>query len=103
METGGIARRLVRLAVALVGWIRGGLGMAVVAAEYIFSGISGSTVADVSAAAAPPIPGMGRPGSPPERALPLPSSASATGHPGPPSSLRIGNRPRPPPLRGLPL
>src|SRR5207247_10511494 len=41
METGGIARRLVRLAVALVGWIRGGLGMAVVAAEYIFSGISG--------------------------------------------------------------
>src|SRR5262249_61704692 len=56
METGGIARRLVDLAVALVGWIRGGLGMAVVTAEYIFSGISGSTVADVSAVApaAPP-------------------------------------------------
>ncbi|HJV56101.1 MAG TPA: TRAP transporter large permease subunit, partial [Methylomirabilota bacterium] len=52
METGGIAHRLVRLAVALVGWVRGGLGMAVVAAEYIFSGISGSTVADVSAVAA---------------------------------------------------
>src|SRR4029450_11502625 len=49
METGGIAKRLVRFAQALVGWIRGGLAMAVVVAEYIFSGISGSTVADVSA------------------------------------------------------
>src|SRR5262245_30644118 len=49
METGGIAVRLVRLAQALVGWIRGGLSMAVVVAEYIFSGLSGSTVADVSA------------------------------------------------------
>src|SRR5262249_56143050 len=49
METGGIAVRLVRLAQVLVGWIRGGLSMAVVVAEYIFSGISGSTVADVSA------------------------------------------------------
>ena len=39
METGGIAVRLVRLAQVLVGWIRGGLSMAVVVAEYIFSGI----------------------------------------------------------------
>src|SRR5437867_1836401 len=36
METGGIARRLVRLAVALVGWIRGGLGMALVLMVYIW-------------------------------------------------------------------
>ena len=60
METGGIARRLVDLAVALVGWIRGGLGMAVVVAEYVFSGISGSTVADVSAVASTTIPSMVR-------------------------------------------
>ena len=33
METGGIAVRLVRLAQVLVGWIRGGLSMAVVVAE----------------------------------------------------------------------
>src|SRR6188768_1859593 len=46
METGGIAVRLVQLAQALIGWIRGGLAMAVVVAEYIFSGISGSTIAD---------------------------------------------------------
>jgi TRAP-type C4-dicarboxylate transport system permease large subunit len=57
---GGIAHRLVRLAVALVGWVRGGLGMAVVAAEYIFSGISGSTVADVSAVASTTIPACAR-------------------------------------------
>ena len=43
METGGIARRLVDLAIALVGWVRGGLGMAVVVAEYVFSGMSGSS------------------------------------------------------------
>ena len=58
METGGIAVRLVRFAQALVGWIRGGLAMAVVIAEYIFSGISGSTIADVSAIGATMIPPM---------------------------------------------
>src|SRR3989475_4320905 len=79
METGGIARRLVRLAVALVGWIRGGLGMAVVAAEYIFSGISGSTVADVSAVAATTIPGMVRAGYSPGLAVAIVSSASPLG------------------------
>src|SRR5437867_11867752 len=36
METGGIARRLVRLAVALGGWIRGRLRLAVGAARYFF-------------------------------------------------------------------
>ncbi len=56
METGGIAVRLVVFAQALVGWIRGGLAMAVVIAEYIFSGISGSTIADVSAIGSTMIP-----------------------------------------------
>src|SRR5436309_10182984 len=52
METGGIAVRLVNLTHALVGWIRGGLAIEVVIAEFIFSGISGSTIADVSASGA---------------------------------------------------
>ena len=69
METGGIAVRLVRLAQALVGWIRGGLSMAVVVAEYIFSGISGSTVADVSAIGSTMIPPMLRAGYRPEQAM----------------------------------
>jgi C4-dicarboxylate transporter DctM subunit len=89
METGGIAHRLVRLAVALVGWVRGGLGMAVVAAEYIFSGISGSTVADVSAVAATTIPGMVRAGYSRELAVAVVAAASAMGILVPPCILMI--------------
>ncbi len=89
METGGIAHRLVRLAVALVGWVRGGLGMAVVAAEYIFSGISGSTVADVSAVASTTIPGMVRAGYSRELAVAVVSAASAMGILVPPCILMI--------------
>jgi tripartite ATP-independent transporter DctM subunit len=89
METGGIARRLVSLAVALVGWVRGGLGMAVVAAEYIFSGISGSTVADVSAVAATTIPSMVRAGYSRELAVAIVSAASAMGILVPPCILMI--------------
>src|SRR5678815_3040543 len=79
METGGIAVRLVRLAQVLVGWIRGGLSMAVVVAEYIFSGISGSTVADVSAIGSTMIPPMLRAGYRPEQAVAVVSAASAMG------------------------
>ncbi len=89
METGGIARRLVALAVALVGWVRGGLGMAVVAAEYIFSGISGSTVADVSAVAATTIPAMVRAGYSRELSVAIVSAASAMGILVPPCILMI--------------
>ena len=89
METGGIARRLVELAVALVGWVRGGLGMAVVVAEYIFSGISGSTVADVSAVASTTIPGMVRAGYSREMAVAVVSAASAMGILVPPCILMI--------------
>ena len=89
MESGGIARRLVDLAVALVGWVRGGLGMAVVAAEYIFSGISGSTVADVSAVAATTIPGMVRAGYSRELAVAVVAAASAMGILVPPCILMI--------------
>lgn len=89
METGGIARRLVALVVALVGWVRGGLGMAVVAAEYIFSGISGSTVADVSAVAATTIPAMVRAGYSRELAVAIVSAASAMGILVPPCILMI--------------
>lgn len=49
MERAGISQRLVNLAKVLVAHVRGGLGMTVIVAEYLFSGISGSTAADVSA------------------------------------------------------
>lgn len=49
MLQGGIAARLVRLASAGVGWMRGGLGVVNVASSMLFGGISGSAVADTSA------------------------------------------------------
>ena len=69
METSGISRRLVALATALVGHIRGGLGIVVVASEVLFSGISGSSVADASAIGSILIPSLTKAGYPPERAL----------------------------------
>jgi tripartite ATP-independent transporter DctM subunit len=46
MNTGGITSRIFRAASAWVGWIPGGLGHANVMASVIFSGMSGSAVAD---------------------------------------------------------
>jgi C4-dicarboxylate transporter DctM subunit len=89
METGGIAVRLVRFAQALVGWIRGGLAMAVVVAEYIFSGISGSTIADVSAIGATMIPPLTKAGYKPEEAVSVVAAASAMGILVPPCILMI--------------
>lgn len=48
MTAGGITKRIVVLADALVGWIRGGLGMANIVESMFFGGISGSPTADVS-------------------------------------------------------
>ncbi|QWG22181.1 TRAP transporter large permease [Bradyrhizobium sediminis] len=79
METGGISARLVDLARVLVGHIRGGLGMAVVVAEMFFSGISGSTVADVSAIGALMVPSLIRIGFKPDRAVAIVSASSAMG------------------------
>jgi tripartite ATP-independent transporter DctM subunit len=89
METGGIAVRLVSFAQALIGWIRGGLAMAVVIAEYIFSGISGSTIADVSAIGATMIPPMTRAGYRAEEAVSVVAAASAMGILVPPCILMI--------------
>jgi C4-dicarboxylate transporter DctM subunit len=89
METGGIAVRLVRLAQALVGRIRGGLSMAVVVAEYVFSGISGSTVADVSAIGSTMIPPMLQAGYRADQAVAVVSAASAMGILVPPCILMI--------------
>ncbi len=79
METGGIAAKLVNLAKALVGFVRGGLGMAVIVGEMFFSGISGSTTADVSAMASMLLPAMRRSGYPQEQSIAIISAASAMG------------------------
>lgn len=46
MNTGGITRKIFRFCSAVVGWIPGGLGHANVVASIVFSGMSGSAVAD---------------------------------------------------------
>lgn len=89
METGGISARLVDLARALIGHVRGGLGMVVVLAEMLFSGISGSTVADVSAIGSLLVPSMVRAGFKPERAVAIVSAASAMGIMIPPCLLMV--------------
>jgi len=89
METGGISARLVALARALIGHVRGGLGMVVVVAEMLFSGISGSTVADVSAIGSLMIPSLVRAGFKPARAVAIVSAASAMGILIPPCLLMV--------------
>ncbi len=79
METSGISRRLVALASAIVGHIRGGLGIVVVASEVLFSGISGSSVADASAIGSILIPSLVKAGYPPERAAAIVAAASGMG------------------------
>ncbi len=79
METGGMATRLVNLAMVVVGWIRGGLAMVVVAVEYLFSGLSGATVADVSAVGSMLIPSLARAGYSRAYAVAVVSASSAMG------------------------
>ena len=58
MLHGGIARRLVRFASALVGHVRGGLASVNIFSSMLFGGISGSAVADISALGSLLIPVM---------------------------------------------
>ncbi len=58
MENGGISRRLVKFATALVGHIRGGLAMVSIVASMFFAGVSGSTAADTAAVGSILIPAM---------------------------------------------
>jgi C4-dicarboxylate transporter DctM subunit len=79
MDSGGISARLVTLARVLVGHVRGGLAMVVMLAEMFFSGISGSTTADISAIGSTMIPAMRRAGYTPERAAAIVAAASSMG------------------------
>lgn len=58
MGQGGISRRLITFANALVGWMRGGLAQVNIVASMFFGGISGSAVADTSSIGSILIPMM---------------------------------------------
>jgi tripartite ATP-independent transporter DctM subunit len=62
MVRGDIARRLIAVAGALVGHMRGGLGQVNIASSVLFGGISGSAAADASAIGGLTIPEMKRRG-----------------------------------------
>ncbi|MDH3286239.1 MAG: TRAP transporter large permease [Betaproteobacteria bacterium] len=64
MNTGGISRRLIAFASALLGFIRGGLAMVNVATSMFFAEISGSAVADVAALGSILMPAMKQKGYP---------------------------------------
>ncbi len=58
MNTGGLSRRIVDFARALVGHIRGGLGYVTIVAACLLSALSGSAVADAAALTALLLPMM---------------------------------------------
>jgi len=89
MLHGGIAERLVRLAAAAVGRMRGGLGTVNVFSSMLFGGISGSAVADVSALGSILIPVMKEKGYGADYAVNVTVTSSIAGIMIPPSHNMI--------------
>lgn len=58
MNTGGLSKRIVDVAMALVGHVRGGLGYVAILAACLLSALSGSAVADAAALSALLVPMM---------------------------------------------
>ena len=79
METGGISKRIVELSNAMVGHIRGGLGMVVMVATIFFSDISGSSAADTAAIGSIMIPTMKKRGYAPNFSAALVTAAGGMG------------------------
>jgi tripartite ATP-independent transporter DctM subunit len=89
METAGIARRLVEALSSLVGHLRGGLSIVLVAAMYLVSGISGSKIADMAAVAPVLFPDMERRGQKRTEMIALLATSGAMAETIPPSLVLI--------------
>ncbi len=76
MNAGGLSRRIVQFAMALVGHIRGGLGYVAIMAAVIMAALSGSAVADAAALSALLLPMMVHAGHDKARSAGLLASAS---------------------------
>lgn len=85
MNHGGITGRIIRLANALVGWMRGGLGLSNVAGSMLFGGISGTAVADAASIGGVMIPGMKQAGYPADFSAAVTAASSTVGPIIPPS------------------
>lgn len=85
MQSGGVARRLVQLANAFVGWIRGGLGAVAVLTSLLFATVSGSSSATTAAIGSVLIPEMEKKGYPRAFAASISASSGELGAIIPPS------------------
>ncbi len=82
---GGVGRRLIDLAKALLGFLPGGMGVVTVSSCTMFGAISGSAIADSAAVGSVMIPGMTRRGYPPPYSAALVATAGTLGILIPPS------------------
>lgn len=89
MSTGGVAKRLIRFAVACVGHIRGGLAIASVLACTFFAAVSGSSPATVVAVGTIMIAGMVNAGYPKKFAAGILCNAGTLGILIPPSIVMV--------------
>ena len=85
MNVGGLSKRIVNLAMALVGHIRGGLGYVTIMAGCLLSALSGSAVADAAALSALLLPMMVKAGHDKARAGGLIAATGVIGPVIPPS------------------
>jgi TRAP-type transport system large permease protein len=76
MNAGGLSKRIVNFALALVGHVRGGLGYVAITAAVIMAALSGSAVADAAALATLLLPMMVAAGHDKARSAGLLASAS---------------------------
>ncbi|QTL04766.1 TRAP transporter large permease subunit [Aquabacter sp. L1I39] len=85
MNTGGLSRRIVNVALAVVGHVKGGLGYVAILAACILSALSGSAIADAAALSALLVPMMERAGHDKARAGGLIAASGIIGPIIPPS------------------
>ncbi len=85
MNSGGMTTRIIKFSNALVGFIRGGLALANIAASMIFAGISGTALADTASLGAILIPAMKEDGYDSDFSAAVTASSSTIGPIIPPS------------------
>lgn len=85
LNSGSASRRLINLVNSIVGFIKGGLGIANVGISMLFAGISGTAVADTSGLGKTLIPAMKREGYPGPYSAAVTASSSVVGPIIPPS------------------
>lgn len=89
MNRSGITQGLVKLADALVGWLRGGMAHSNMVASVLFSGITGSATADAAAFGNTLVPAMEKAGYSRSYACAVTAAGSIIGPTIPPSTLAI--------------